>query len=323
MALIFAGTSVADFTVSGTATGVTTAGEKSDAVSEAVRMNGSSSNAIFVPLGAALPDDVWVTFFHSASFGNDALSFFSLQDASGNEIMRLRQITSSSGLTGDRWNGSALAAFGNIARANGRNRFDIHFKRSTTEGKIDVYMDSVLIMSFSGNTDFRAVPAAKIKLGPVGVNGDNYSTFSGVIVASHDTRNETLIQLLPTGAGTETGWVGDYSAIDETGITDTDYIEANTVGQTETWVTADIPVGFASYEVVGVAVSARASAGESPAKIKGVTKVGSTVYEGEPVPPTTYSLNPQQTLFAINPATGVKWTITDVNNAEFGVKATN
>lgn len=153
-------------------------------------------------------------------------------------------------------------------------------------------------------------------------SGATDAQISAVVVADEDTRGFNVVQLQPTGAGANSGWTGTYADVEETGFNDADYIESLTAGQTSTFAFEDLPAGVLGHNVKAVAISGRGRVGAtSPTEMKTVARVSGTDYEAAPVMPMTTSYGPFQSVYQVNPATGLAWAQSAVNGAEFGVRS--
>lgn len=138
-----------------------------------------------------------------------------------------------------------------------------------------------------------------------------------------DVRVETIY---PNGNGNSSQFVGsdsnstdNYLLVDETPYnSDTDYVESSTVGQKDTYAFGNITPATGTV----LAVQARLVAKKTDAgtrEIKPVYRLSSTEVDGTIYPLTnSYAISPGD-IQETKPGGGA-WTITDVNNAEFGVK---
>jgi hypothetical protein len=135
----------------------------------------------------------------------------------------------------------------------------------------------------------------------------------------------TVSALLPNGAGNTTGWTAsagsNYQCVDEaTPNDDTDYVSTSTLTAKDTYAFPSVVAG-AEVKAIQVFAAVR-KATEGPGKVKHVVRSNSTDYDSAEmgIGGTTYSYT--RTVHETDPATGVAWTESGVNAAEFGIKKT-
>lgn len=199
-------------------------------------------------------------------------------------------------------------------------RLDFRCKLSATVGEMELYINGALFVSYSGNTapssgtDIYSLSVGNITIGGTCVH-------SAIMVADENTRGLTFIQRLPAGNGALSQWTGSYTAIDETGINDADFITPSTAGDISTFTFQTIPSQYTDFDVKAVVLSGRGQAGPSdPTGFDMVTRVGSTNYFSAlaSIPPAFAG---RQVVLLNNPATGVPWTRAEVDAAQFGFRA--
>lgn len=203
---------------------------------------------------------------------------------------------------------------------------DIHVKNHGSTGIFDVYVDGVLVSSFSGNTSTNGDSAVRYIRFRSATN-NNTLQFSQVVAATVPTVGWKVQELPPlTGTQEFTGWTGTFSDCDDAGYTaaKADSIFANADSTTESFVVADVVAAASSMIVQAVAVSARVLATPDTAVetfVPGLS-ISSTFYEGG-----DYSVDPLdgekviQKIWDAHPNTGSGWTQSDVNALQIGVRA--
>jgi hypothetical protein len=166
-----------------------------------------------------------------------------------------------------------------------------------------------------------------------GSNGANSTWFSDVYILNstgaapnNNFLGDVVVRTLsPSGNGTYSQLVGsdadsvnNYLLVDEHPFSATDYVGSATPGDKDTYAMADLPAGVAA--VYGVHVNglmAKSDASLGSARL--IIRSGGTDYNG-----TTRALTTSYTgyyeLYETNPATGVAWTPTNVNNLESGME---
>lgn len=193
---------------------------------------------------------------------------------------------------------------------------DIHLVTGAS-GNVEVFLEGVGRMplasaSMTENPDITSVRV-------VGVGG-GLRDFGGMVVATEPTIGWRVGRLVPSGAGANTAWVGDYVSVDETTLVETDYIYSGTANQVETF-TVTLSPAITGYVPRAVAVSARARRGASgPANIQMALRSGSTDYFS-----SSLSLGLGYTgnfnIWTTNPDTSAAWVSTQISALQIGVKS--
>ncbi|MDX0267601.1 hypothetical protein GOC13_07125 [Sinorhizobium meliloti] len=323
MPILFAGTSIADvLPIAGTSQATTAIAWLPPSGFVAEGITATSTTAIFRAEFAAPATEFWAScwvFSNTVSYTANTI-LLKFGSPSGGDEFALR--VPSSGLN-VRFDYNNAGAWTQIAPAfafdNSRCRIDLYYKRDAINGRLQLYRDGVLVFNFTGNTAWTAAPAlTRFDMGATSGNG---STWSAIIVHTQDTRKLEFVQLRPNGDGAETAWIGDYTAVDETGYSDTDIIASNVAGQVETFLFPDLPSGYDTHSVTGVVLGMRAQGSGSPGEIRGVARIGGVDYEQAPVSPLQPAWGPHKVVFENNPASSARWTQAQINAAEFGVKS--
>lgn len=129
----------------------------------------------------------------------------------------------------------------------------------------------------------------------------------------------------PDGNGNSSQFTGsdgnstnNYLLVDEaTPNDDTDYVESGTVGHIDLYSFGDVAVATSIDCVQTVARVKKTDAGARTAKT--MTRIAGTNYEGpEFAPDSTYSY--ALPIQEVSPATGIAWTLSELNGSEFGLK---
>jgi hypothetical protein len=133
-----------------------------------------------------------------------------------------------------------------------------------------------------------------------------------------------IVALFPDGAGSNTQFSpstggANYTCVDETTPnSDTDYVATSGTGYIDTYTYQDLTT--TSGTILGVQVNIFARKDDAGSRtIAGEVRTGGVNYSG----PVGFSIGDSytyyKTLFELNPATNEKFTISEINNAEFGV----
>ena len=318
MAVLFAGTSTADFDyVSGSIGTSTVAGDLSPNVAEGINVVGD-----FAQVAVATQTEIWVTYYirndQGSSLSSTYTGIFMLQtlgDATGDGGMYIKHGQGS--MTLYVHNGSSYVSQGSFSVTNNTlYRIDVRFKIDASAGAAYVYLNGELILSGTGlDTTAKITEVNAIgfyQTGPL-----TTSTYSAIIAADETTRGMDLIPLAITGNGTLTDWTGDYTDIDETGYDDGDFIASTTGGDQETY-TFDLTVPN-GYVINSIVVSARmANYGDLVSGIKAITYQSATAYDMATYSGIEFLPDHNQIISDTNPATGLAWLEADITGGELG-----
>jgi hypothetical protein len=127
---------------------------------------------------------------------------------------------------------------------------------------------------------------------------------------------------LPNGAGANAGWTGAYTDVNEAVNSDATVNSTVSAGLKSTYTMGDITVP-ATFAIRAVFQWIRGkNDGSSPANIKAVARSGGADYVGAAnMPGITGAFNALPARYDTDPATGLGWTQTTFNAAEFGFQS--
>lgn len=323
MAILWAGTSIADMGVISGATVTTDTGIISANVSEGVRCENAQSalSPTFAPI-----DTLWLaeTYrWNAATNPNDTSRNIAFISDDNMVIMRFRNLDSGGVHAFEKWNGTAWTQITRtLVGIVGTNRIDIGIKLAI-DGFIKLYVNGGVLLDFSGDTlPTGSSNISQVLFGSGRGSSSYYCAHSAILIADEDTRSFNLLQKLPTGNGAETAWTGDYTSVDETGINDADFVSSGVVGQLETFTFPALASGFDNNALKAVVLAGRSQGSGSPGNIRGVARVGGVNYDIAGEKDTSVSFGSQQWIFETNPATSQPWLGSEVNASQFGVKST-
>jgi hypothetical protein len=212
--------------------------------------------------------------------------------------------------------------------------FEVRAFLSDTVGTIDVYKNggSTPILSYSGDTKNAGT---KIVFDNVAVSGPSFQVMDDIYIVSgagaaplNDRLGEVRCwPLAPNGDGNYSQAVGsdgnsllNYQLVDEaiTSLNTADYVGLVNNGDKDTYTYANLVPTTGT--VLNVELASIVSKSDGGAKsIRPVIRIGGVDYPG-----TDQTLGLSATQITqqnfLNPATGLPWTIADVNNAEFGAE---
>lgn len=153
----------------------------------------------------------------------------------------------------------------------------------------------------------------------IGPSSNSWCVSQILITKDRPTIGAKVKYLRPTGAGGNSGWTGAYTNVNEASDVTTSSDITSAAGNRQTYVMGDVTVP-ANYVIASVFHGIRAkNDGVSPLNIKSVVRQGTTNYDfATNAPGIGLGYGPLLTRYDADPATGVSWTQTGINSAEFG-----
>ena len=333
MAILFAGTSPADFVHQGGAlTATTTPTNMGPNAREGVvaRINRFGRAKL-----AQKVSELWVAYYVNIDFGTytsgsgPMMQFYDDAYSTVNPLWGIRLFGTGSAPTCRMayWNGTDVVPLGELSPSpmggSQMKRVDMHIKLHNSTGIVEAYVDGILAFT-TGVTDTLHAGTGMDSLifgKPSQVDSDD-AYFSSIIVADEDTRGMVFVGCGPTADGGVSDWTGTFADVDETGINDADFITPTATGDISTFVYSAIPVGLADYDVKAVVAASRGQKGGTvPTSFDVVARIGATDFFATPTTEPPPSFGPVQAVFNANPDTLADWTNAEANAAEFGVRA--
>lgn len=207
----------------------------------------------------------------------------------------------------------------------------------SASGTVDLRVNGASVATFSGNTlNGGTGSITTLQLGPApstAIAGTLDYRLDDVYLCdtAGSAPNNTFLgdvrveSLYPNANGNSSQWVGsdsnstdNYLLVDETTPASADYVGSTVVGDKDTYnYTALTPVAGTVHGVQIIPYAAKLDAGTRT--IVNVARSGSSEADSSArTLSTTATYYP--TISELNPATGLAWTITEINAAEFGVK---
>lgn len=203
---------------------------------------------------------------------------------------------------------------------------------SISADSVQVKIDGELLLNVPVSTDCQ--DAATSGADQIRINGfSQYGYFNGVYICDltgstwNDFQGDFLVETLyPSGDGTTNDFTGsdansidNYLLVDDAQADDdSTYTESSTVTDVDLYSFDDLAWG--PDTILAVVVDCYClmdDAGPKSGKI--ITYIDSSTYEGDTFSLTEGYLYETQ-IWELNPGDSAAWEVTDVNNAEFGVK---
>lgn len=333
MALLWAGTSLSDFTTQINTPTVETGGNVAPGCLEGIDLNDNEQVGVNIedPISVSSSGgELWIAF-HRGVGGSGNTCNFELFDTAFDPVNPVIRINGENDMvTADvrLWNG---ASFDTIVGptsevTNALKRYDIQIVRDDTAGIVRIYVDNVLDEEITlTDTNLSAWTQLDRLLirGGNSAGGDGFRV-SGIMIADEDTREWVLVQEDWTGAGnSNTFSTGDFNDIDDqSGVNDLDFLVSEAASQ-KILLTGDISDTYnAGYEVIASCISVRCTSGSgSPNQIRGVTRISTTDHvTTAKSPPSSPEIGVVQFIESVSPATAIAWTVSELENAETGVE---
>jgi len=198
--------------------------------------------------------------------------------------------------------------------------FTLDIRLSTgSSGIVELYADKQIIFSASGNFTFTGMNT--IMLAPTGSDAsENTNTvYSQVVVADEPTIGFQLATLAITGAGDSSQWVGSFEQINEVVTNDNTFINTSTAGQINTFQIEDLNSQYSNIKAVIISALGR-FAQVGPKNLDAVIRLSGTNYL-TPMTPLGSGFTASQAVLHANPATFNPWNISEVNNAQMGIRS--
>lgn len=217
------------------------------------------------------------------------------------------------------------------------NEIEIKHKVHPTAGFVEVRINTVVVLSYVGNTANTTVPPI---LGlPYGWDSIGYVGAGGVPIWWDDryildnidlgTGNNNYLgnvrvnTQLTTAAGdlTEmlvTGAAANWDAVNESALTEAEYVYSSTVGNRDLYT---MNPNVTAQNIFGVQVTGAWRQDDSTQmRGQGLLKTGGTVYFGGTGNYLAQNYHYYRDMWELNPNTGVGWTASEVNAIQAGQK---
>lgn len=188
----------------------------------------------------------------------------------------------------------------------------------TGSGTATLYIEGASSVSATGTNLSPAEKIAFIRLRSPGV-----AYWSEVIGATYTTVGKRVITRYASANGSDTGWTGDYTAIDETVYSAADYIQADAPNLSESFSTSGGSATNTTVHAVCVGAKAlsitTANATSADAMILGIRASGQNYY-GTAIQPPIVEF-PHRETWITNPATSAAWQSVEIADIQPGIKS--
>ena len=198
--------------------------------------------------------------------------------------------------------------------SNGSMFLDLYIESVGAAAKIILYKNGASTLEYSGDLSSYGIS----NINKVGIGGNTYMLFSGVIVADEDTRLMRLKTLAPSAAGDTNDWTGAYTDVDEATLSDSDKIYSATDDADFQCNLTGMPTG--TWSVKAVKVAARCVDGSGSTGIQLGVKSGGTVASGDTQTASGY-WQTKERLMQVNPVTGIAFTTAEIEALQINLRA--
>ncbi len=210
---------------------------------------------------------------------------------------------------------------------------------NATTGSFELRVNGTTVLSQTGinTSDTGANAADRVRIYAANTGGtagnatiDDCYILDGTGAAYNDFLGDGVAEgLLPTGAGNSSQWSkfpgsgeANWQNVDDASGPDNDstYNHTASTGVKDTYVFADL--GFITGNVLGVQLNWNARIATSGSRtLRPIVRHSGADYAGSNQNLTSTSYLQQHQVLGTNPGTGSAWTVSDINNAEFGLEA--
>lgn len=205
-------------------------------------------------------------------------------------------------------------------------RFDIHVKIDASVGMVELYVNEVLALTFTGNTSTQNNVFDKVICHGFGISSGDHDYVSEMIWSSTTTVGYRLFNMFPNASGAQSDFGGTFAEIDDIGAIDnTDFINSDTVGHISFFNMNDIGSTFSRYGIVGtvmlagVAISADATIADLQLAYRNAG--GTNFFNSSTGYTHDSSVRIYKDIRENSPFTSIGWSMTEVNGLQIGVKA--
>lgn len=285
-----------------------------------------SAGAEYIEKNITADDEMYFAFLYRATDINNSEQMLSVFNGS-TPLIHICRFKASGIITAYRGVSTKIDEGTHALSINTTYLIEVHFKIADAGGRIEVKVNNISDIDYTGDTKPGAdTQFDKVRLGtgPYALF-TTYAYFDNFIMDDAAWIGDTKIQkILPTGAGTTTGWTpsagANYACVDERPASDADYVSINSNDVVDTYAAGDMAGSISSVKCVQVQSRTESDGAPTPTNLKLAVRSGGTDYFSgdKAVPASPAGLC---NLWELNPNGSVAWTETTVNAAEVGIKS--
>jgi hypothetical protein len=208
---------------------------------------------------------------------------------------------------------------------------EVYFKIAGASSKIQTWLDGGPDIPLT-TVNLGTVPITQVELNCDDHGGAEFDYDDLYLADPNGSLNNSRIgdvhieTLYPIGDGSHSDFVPNagtthYTQVDDPNANDADttYLSSNVVGAIDTWDYGNL--AFVTGQIFAVQVNMLSRKDDSAFRqLAAVTRLGGSDYVSANAKTLPAVYSDSSDILEINPATGVQWTTTDVNAAQWGAK---
>jgi hypothetical protein len=222
--------------------------------------------------------------------------------------------------------GTTTIATGTAVLTSGFNKhIEIKYVPHTSAGIVQVKVNDILDIDFTGNTTPSATTADVIRFGNNNILGGLTYLDDIVLDDANWIGSSRIAPVLPTGAGNSTLWTpsvgSNWENVDEVPPSDSDYNSTDGVDNLDLYTASNLPGEAVVVKSVQVSSRIYKEVSSTPQNVAMVVRTGGVDYFSDDIEvPDTVGVN-VNAIWETNPDTASAWTTSDVDALEIGLKA--
>jgi len=284
----------------------------------------NASNAAYASRPVPTASEYYVAFrFRSISSNTNGIAYFNSSGTRVGTLIRLGgYLVAKLGTNG----GTTLATGTKPIDDNTTYLIEIYFKPADTGGRWVVKVDGITDIDYTGDTTPGPTTIDRIGLGTNYTGSACYAYYDNFIVDNETFPGNTRIQAIrPTAAGNSTQWTpsagSNWDCVDEVPPSTSDYVYTNTPDSLDLYTFGDLSGSIDSIQCVQVQALAMLEGAPTPQKLQLAVRTGGSNYFSNSKAIPTGSPRTVFDIWVNNPNTSSPWEASEVNGAEFGIKA--
>jgi hypothetical protein len=209
---------------------------------------------------------------------------------------------------------------------------ELHIKIATSGGILEFRVNGLPMLSYMGNTNPGSLNTINnIYAGPASGGNSQYIYYDDIIINdTNGTANNSwpngarIILLRPNGAGTTTQLTpsagANYACMNETPPSLSTYVSGNADGLLDTYALPDVANDGRVIQTIRVDNFPMKVGAPAVNNLKCAIRTGGANYVSPAIAVPTAAMALLSSYWDTNPATGLPWTVADINALEAGVQ---
>lgn len=254
---------------------------------------------------------------------NNQIAGFYQNNNSNGDILELRLVYFGDTSVGSGGGGTDTGLLVGNTSSTGYD-VDLYFLIDDTVGILRWYIGGTLVREVLGDTQNGASDLIKgLRLRSLGTNdGTNHNLVISQVIMSDEPTIGARLHTLALGTASTNDWDGTLTDVTGTTYNTSSTLSTDVAADEVICATGDIGSINSGNEIKAVIVSTAALSipGSPVTELRGTAVISSTTYNTADVA-LEPAFAPVLHIFETNPATTAKWTLAEVNAAEFGFEA--